>query len=61
MSDQRTDIPTPAAPHDEPGTLDEGTQARLRSPLVVGCIAYAILAWMILVVIVIYFWKVFGS
>lgn len=43
------------------GGLDEQTRAQLSSPLLVGCIAYAILTWMILVVIVIYAWKLFGS
>ncbi len=41
--------------------LDERTRAQLGSPLLVGCIAYAILTWMILVAIVIYAWKLFGS
>ncbi len=44
-----------------PRGLDEQTRAQLSSPLLVGCIAYAILIWMILVVIVIYAWKLFGS
>lgn len=61
MSDQETAAGVPATQHDGPGALDEQARAQLRSPLLVGCIAYAILTWMLLVVIVIYAWKLFGS
>jgi hypothetical protein len=43
------------------GAFDEQMRAQISSPLLVGCIAYAILTWMIVVVIVIYAWKLFGS
>jgi len=61
MSDQGSEPDVPAAQHDGSGRLDERTRAQLSSPLLVGCIAYAILAWMLLVVVVIYTWKLFGS
>ncbi len=61
MSEQEVEADIPVTQHDGSGALDEQTRAQLRSPLLVGCIAYAILTWMLLVVIVIYAWKLFGS
>jgi len=61
MSDQGTEADAPATQPDDSGVIEEQTRARLRSPLLVGCIAYAILTWMLLVVTVIYAWKLFGS
>jgi hypothetical protein len=58
---ERTGANDPVAQHDDAGGPDERVRAQLRSPLLIGCIAYAILTWMIAVVIVIYIWKLFGS
>lgn len=61
MSDRGTGGDTPATQPDGSEGIEGQTRAQLRSPLLVGCIAYAILTWMLLVVIVIYAWKLFGS
>ena len=61
MSERVTESDVPAAQLGDPAGFDEQTRVQLRSPLLVGCIAYAILTWMILVVIVIYIWRLFGA
>ncbi len=61
MSDQGAASSVADAQQKPAGELDERTRAQLRAPLLTGCIAYAILIWMLMVVILIYAWKLFGS
>lgn len=61
INDPGVEASVPDVQHERSSGLDEQIRAQLSSPLLVGCIAYAILTWMLLVVIVIYAWKLFGS
>ncbi len=61
MSDQGAASSVADAQQKPADELDGRTSAQLRAPLLTGCIAYAILIWMLMVVILIYAWKLFGS
>lgn len=45
---------------DTPQPPDERARALLKSPLLIGGIAYAILGWLILTVFLLMAWKLFG-